>query len=179
MAKKYLASQLKKLLKIDEKELEPYFLFYLKEKRWEDLTTMQQEKLERYRKIWSWYCMGRPKEQILSAIKRDYNIEVRQAEYDLTESIHLHGKLDQVDKDGMRVASREYYYMLSQLALKEKQYNVAADARRKGDELAGLFETEVEGWDPEDWKKPVKQVWNVIQVNNYNAEESKTINLDE
>ncbi|HLO43932.1 MAG TPA: hypothetical protein VK175_06330 [Leadbetterella sp.] len=169
---------------MNESALDPYYRYYLKEIEFDDLTSMQQEKLERYMKIWSWYCMGRTKEVILSTIMRDYAVESRQAQYDLAETIALHGRLDQVQKDGLRVASREFHYLLAQFAMKDKQWDVAMRARKEGDVLAGIYDTEDMGWDPTVWNKPVKEVWAVQVINNnFNApagdEATQTIDIDE
>lgn len=180
---KLLSTQLKKLLNIKEKELEPYFKFYLGESTYDQLTSTQQEKLERYRKVWSWYCMGRTKSSILTAISRDYDVEIRQAEYDLSASIMIHGPLNQVDTDGRKNASIEYYDMLAQLALKDKNLEIALKARKEADTLAGVNKTEEPGWSPEDFNKPVKQVWQVQVNNNYygdgQAQEKAAIEIDE
>lgn len=184
MAKKQSITRLRKLLKIDQNALEPYYRYYLGELKMDELTSMQQEKLERYMKIWSWYCLGRTKETILGSIMRDYAVENRQAQYDLAECIMLHGRLDQVQKDGQRVASREFHYLLAQFAMKDKQWDVAMRARKEGDILAGIYEPEEIGWDPNDWNKPVKEIWAVQVINNtYNAgethESTKTTEIDE
>lgn len=179
-----MSRQLKKLLNIDDSELDPYFKWYLNEISYDQLTTLQQEKLERYNKIWSWYCMGRTKTSIISAIKKDYEIEARQAEYDLAASIKLHGPLNKVDQDGRRNASIEFHDMVAQLALKDKNLEVALKARKEADTLAGVYKDEEIGWTPEDFEKPTKEVW-MIQVNNnyYNQNEGEgegqVIELDE
>lgn len=183
MAKKIMSKQLKKLLNIDEKELEPYFKYYLDEIGYEQLTPTQQEKLERYRKIWSWYTMGRTKQSIISAITKDYEVQIRQAEYDLAASIQLHGPLNKVDQDGRRNASIEFHDMLAQLSLKDKNFEVALKARKEADTLAGVYKDEDIGWKPEDFEKPTKQVWNIVQINNNystnNEQEGAVIELDE
>lgn len=179
---KYKSRQIKKLLKINEKELEDYYRWYLNEITFDDLTPIQKEKLERYRKIWSYYAMGRTKEMILSAIKKEYDIETRQAEYDIASSIQLHGSLDQVDKDGRRVASREFFDMLSQLALKDKQYQVAVQARREADILSEIHKEELEGHDPTKFTRAAKVVYNVTVVNangDTSITETQTLVLDE
>lgn len=178
--KKYKSRQLRRLLRIPETELAPYFEYYLEEKPIDQLTEIQREKLTRYIKIWSQFCLGRPKTMILSAIMKDHDIELRQAQYDYSFAVALHGPLDQVSKDGRRVASREFFDMIAQLAIKEKQLAVAVMARDKADELAGLHKEEKEGFDPADFAKPAKVVFNVQVNNNYaHASEQETIQLDE
>ena len=180
--KKFTSARIKRLLKVKPKEIEIYLRYYLNEIEWETLTELQAEKLERYQKIWSFYAMGRTQSMIISAVMKDYEIQERQAKYDLATSIAIYGKLSQVDKDGRTAASIEYYDMLSQLALKDKQYLVSISARAKADELAELHVKDTEGHDPEKFMRPTKMVWNV-QVNNFSANESKaetqTISLHE
>ncbi len=177
--KKYKSSALKKLLNIEESELEPYYKYYLGELKIEEMPSLQQEKLERFRKAWSWYVMGRTKEMIIKSLTKDYDIETRQAEYDLKASILIHGKKDQVDKDGRRIASQEYFDMLSQLALADKNYQVAAYTREKADTLAGVHDVEIEGLNPEDFMKPSKIVFIAkMEINNH-GNTPQTIELDE
>jgi nitrogen fixation protein FixH len=82
------------------------------------------------------------------------------------------------------VASREFHYLLAQFAMKDKQWDVAMRAWKEGDILAGIYEPEEIGWDPNDWNKPVKEIWAVQVINNtYNAgethESTKKIEIDE
>lgn len=178
--KKYKSKRVKNLLKVREDELEPYFLFYLGEIEFSELSEMQAEKLERYRKAWSYYAMGRTKQMVIDALRKDYQIESRQAEYDLSASILLHGSLSEVDKDGRRVASAEYFDLLSQLALKDKQYIVALQARAKADEYYEIMKEEQEGHDPKDFMKPSKINFVVKVDNHYYAEKkNEIIELDE
>lgn len=178
--KKYKCKRVKNLLKVREDEMEKYFLFYLGEIEFSELSEMEAEKLERYRKAWSYYAMGRTKQMVIDALRKDYTIERRQAEYDLSASILLHGSISEVDKDGRRVASAEYFDLLSQLALKDKQYIVALQARSKADEYYEIMKEEKEGHDPKDFDKPAKIVFNVKVDNHYAAEKKiQTIELDE
>lgn len=176
--KKFKSRQIRRLLKIPDDELAPYYAYYLGEITIDDLTDIQQEKLTRYSKIWSQYLMGRTQPMILGAIMKEHDVELRQAQYDLSFAIRLHGPIDQVNKDGRRVASREFFDLLAQLAMKDKQYQVAVMARDKADHLAGLHKEEKEGFDPEDFAKPAKIVYN-IQVNHNYSSSDETIELDE
>jgi hypothetical protein len=162
MKKRKTLGKVKSLLKEKDGDLDIYFKYYLGEVRFEDLSPLAKIKLERYNKAWSWYCMGRTKPMIIAGLKADYDIESRQAEYDFAVCIRLFGHLDQVDKDGRRVASVQYYDMLSLLAVKEKQYDVAVKARKEADILSGVYDNEDEGWGPEEWKKPTKVVYVVV-----------------
>lgn len=171
------SAQLKKILKIEESELDIYYSYYLNEVKFEDLTSMQQEKLERFRKAWSWYSQGRTKEMIVAALIKDYKIEARQAEYDFKASIMIHGPKDEVDKDGRRVASVNYFDMISQMALADKNFHVATIAREKADDAAGLNDKENEGLNPLDFMKPAK----IVFIANFEpgTRSPQTIELDE
>lgn len=175
---KHKSGTIKRLLKIEESDLEPYFKYYLGEVEFEELLPEQQEKLERFKKAWSWYVMGRTKQMIIDALKKDYNIKDRQAEYDLTASIFIHGRKEPVDKDGRRVASAEYFDLLSQLSTKEKKYDWAIVAREKADNCLQIHEKEKEGMNPDDFLKPAKIIF-ITKVDVHNYDKDKTIDLDE
>lgn len=178
LAKTKLKSRMvQKFLKIEESDIDVYYRFYLNEIAYTDLTKMQQEKLERYRKAWSWYSQGRTKEMIISALTKDYDIEARQAEYDYNTSIKIHGAKDIVDKDGRRVASMHYFDMLSQMALADKNFHAATIAREKADDAAGLNDTELEGINPLDFMKPSKIMF-VAEFDN-DSPQTVTFELDE
>lgn len=173
---KHKSRTIQKFLKIEEGDLDVFYRYYLNEIKYTDLTKMQQEKLERYRKAWSWYSQGRTKEMVISALMKDYNIEIRQAEYDFNTSIQLHGSKDVVDKDGRRIASMHYYDMLSQMALAEKNIHAATIAREKADDAAGLNEKEIEGLNPLDFMKPTK----IMFIAEFEQDsQPQTIELDE
>lgn len=176
--KKYKTGRIRRLLKISDDELSPYFAYHLGEIDFVELSEKQREKLARYTKIWSQLMMGRPQQMVLSAIMKEYGISTRQAQYDLSFSVQLHGPLDQVNKDARRAASREFFDLLSQLAMKDKQYPVAVMARKEADTLAGLHKEEKEGFDPSLFEKPSKIVFNV-QVNNNYTQASNIVELDE
>ena len=174
MAKKLGIGKLKRVLKIDEDTLDVYLRYYAREVEYEHLTVTQAGMLEKYRKAWALYCMGRTDEMVRSQLMREYAIEERQARYIFEESKFIHGKLDQVDKDGRRAASMAFYDLMANLAMKEKQYETAVSARDKADRLAKLHESEDVGFDPEDFMKAAKFVF----VNNVNVLK-KHLDLDE
>ena len=185
MAKKLTTKQLRWRLKLDEDELDIFRRYYLGEVDPECFTPTQREQLERYSKAWSWFCMGRSRSMIIELLKKDYDIKDRQANYDFVASLSLYGQLTDVEKAGRRVASIQYYDMVSQLALKEKNFEAAIKAKKEADQLAGVFDTDEEGWDPKFWEKPSKVVYNVqVVVNNgnqgaSNEEGTEIIQLDE
>ena len=170
---------------MNEDELDVFRRYYLGEVDPESFTATQREQLERYSKAWSWYCMGRTRSMIIELLKKDYDIKDRQANYDFVASLNLYGQLTDVEKAGRRVASIQYYDMVSQLALKEKNFEAAIKAKKEADNLSGVFETEEDGWNPKDWEKPSKVIYNVQVVVNNNDQvptddsESEVIQLDE
>lgn len=173
---KHKSRTIQKFLKIEEGDLDVFYRYYLNEIKYTDLTKMQQEKLERYRKAWSWYSMGRTKEMILSALTKDYDIEIRQAEYDFNTAVKLHGSKDVVDKEGRKVASMHYFDMLSQMALADKDVHNATYAREKADVAAGIHEKEIEGINPLDFMKPSK----IMFIAEFEQDsQPQTIELDE
>jgi tetratricopeptide (TPR) repeat protein len=180
MKKKLMLGQLKKGLKIDNIELEVFLKYYLQEIKHEDLTSMQQEKLERYKKSWAMYSEGKTKDNILSTLELDYKIEYRQAQVDFATAIKLFGPIDTVDKDGRRLASMHFFDMLADLAKQEKNYEAAIKAKEAANKLSGIYEVETEGWDPRLWLKPSKTIYvTKVDVHNYTQENSQTIELDE
>jgi len=175
MAKKLGIGKLKRVLRIDEDTLDVYLRYYAQEIEYEQLTETQCEMLERYRKAWALYCMGRTDEMVRSQLMRDYGIQERQARYIFEESKFIHGKLDQVDKDGRRAASMAFYDLMANMAMKEKQYETAVIARDKADKLAKLHESDDLGFNPDDFMKAAKFVF----VNNINVLKKQQMDLDE
>lgn len=175
MAKKLGIGKLKRVLKIDEDRLDIYLKYYGREVEWEQLTPTQQEMLERYREAWALYCMGRTEEMVRSQLMRKHDLQERQARYIFEESKFIHGRLDQVDKDGRRAASIAFYDLMSNLAMKDKQYETAVTARDKADKLAKLHETDETGLNPDDFIKAAKFIF----VNNVNVLKQQQQELDE
>ena len=166
--------KLKRILKIDETKMDAYLRYYNQEVELVDMTATQIDMLEKYRKAWSWYCLGRTEDMVRSMLMRDYEIEERQARYIFEEAKFVHGRLDQVDRDGRRSASIAFYDLIANMALKEKNLDAAVKARQQGDHLAKLNEPEDVGLDPADFLKTAKYVF----VNNVNVFK-KQIELDE
>ena len=174
MAKVKSIGRLKRALRIDENKLDAYLKYYNGEIETEDLTAVQLDMLEKYRKAWSWYCLGRTEEMVRSMLVKDFSIEDRQARYIFEEAKFVHGKLDQVDRDGRRAASIAFYDLIANMALKDKNLEAAVKARQQGDELARLNEPEDAGLDPAEFMKAAKFIF----VNNVNVYK-KTLELDE
>ena len=159
MSKVKSIGRLKRILKVDENKLDIYLRYYNQEVEPSDMTATQVDMLEKYRKAWSWYCMGRTEDMVRTMLMRDYDIEERQARYIFEEAKFVHGKLDQVDRDGRRSASIAFYDLIANMALKEKNLDAAVKARERGDNLARLNEPEDMGLDPADFLKTAKYVF--------------------
>jgi len=178
MKKNLMLGQLKKGLNIDQIELEVFVKYYLQELKKEDLTDLQQEKLERFRKAWAMYSDGKTKDFIVKALMLDYQIEYRQALTDFASSVKLFGPIETVDKDGRRVASMHFFDMLADLAREQKDYDLAIKAKTEADKRAGIFEVETEGWDPSVWLKATKTVY-ITKIDVHNSNQQETFELDE
>lgn len=167
--------QARRLLKIDASKLDPYLQYYAGDLQLTDMSDTQVTMLERYRKAWALVCLGRTQQMILGQLMRDYQLEERQARYILEESKMIHGQLDQVDKDGRKMASIAYYDLLANLAHQAQDYEGAAKIREKADTLAGLHDPDEVGWNPDDFKKATK----IVFINNVNVLKQSQMELDE
>ncbi|GAB3936987.1 hypothetical protein [Larkinella terrae] len=165
MTKKLSIKRAKRLLKIDESKLDRYLQFYANETTYEDFTESEQQKLEQYSKAWGMLRMGRTEDMVRSVLMKDYAIQDRMARYLVEECKLLFGAVEETDKEGRRQASIAYYDLLSNIAFKEKDIKEARECRREADELAGLYQQEVQGLDPVDFQKPGKYVF----INNVNV----------
>lgn len=175
---KHKTKTLKRLLNVPDGDLDVYHSYYLGEIDIEQMTPEQQEKMVRFIKAWSWYCLGRTRQMCVDGLMKDHNIQKRQAEYDFAASVKIHGLKDQVDRDGRRVASIEYLDLLSQLAMKEKRFDWALACRKEADILLGIYQTEADGFSPEDFERPAKIVF-VTKVDVHNYGKEKLLDLDD
>lgn len=146
-------------MKIDDSKLDWAFRYYANEIEHEQLTPIQQEMLEKYGKAWGMLKMGRTMDMVRSALTKDYAIQERQARYIVEECQILYGPVDQIDVAGRTQASIAFYDLLSNIAFKEKDITEARTCRRAADELAGVYEKEQGGLNPEDFLKPGKFVF--------------------
>lgn len=150
-----------KLLKLDESKLTPYIQYYRNEVLYEPdenqpnmptLTETQRMMLNRYRKTWASLCMGRTQEMVRQMLMKEESIDERYARIVVNETYWLYGNLDDVDITGKRMASIQFYRTLANLALKEKNYDMAAKCWKDADQLEGLFNQEQQsGLDPADF----------------------------
>lgn len=161
MAKRTALARLKNKLQIEEDRMDKYLSFYYENK---ELDPEDMAMLDRYRKAWSWLSMGRPFDVVLAMLTKEYAIQDRQARNIISEAVYLHGHTSQLDKAGKKVASANFYRMVANLAVFEKQFEAASRAWEKADKLEGLMDEEEVGLDPEDFMKPGKFIF----INNVN-----------
>ncbi|QHV97954.1 hypothetical protein [Spirosoma endbachense] len=162
MSKKMSLVRMKNKLQIDPDKMDKYLEHYHNGTPLDGEGVMM---LERYRKAWSWLSMGRPYESIISMLMKEYGLQERQARYIISESVFLHGNVNHLDKAGKKVASANFFRMVANLALMERDYDAATKAWEKADKLEGLNEEEEAGWDPDAFSKPSK----IVFINNVNV----------
>jgi hypothetical protein len=176
-------SRAKRLLQIKDEKLDIYLKYYsgdvLSEPDPENpnlkwLTAQQKEQLERYRRIFAMFKVGRTDEDIRSIIMEEFNVELRQAYNLLSESYVLFGITDVADREGKKRASISFYRYLAHLSYKDKAWETAGKLWEKADKMEGLFEHEIEGLNPEDFKAIPKLVF----VNSMKVYTNKQKELD-
>lgn len=188
VSKALTLKQAKALLKVDEKKLDKFFRFYLDEdsdkgillepdpnrSHLEYLTTTEREKFERIRRVFAMFDIGRTDEWIRGVLVKEYEIEWRQAYNIVKEAYLMYGVVGEADKIGKKRASINFYRTLANLAFKDKDYETAGKLWEKADKLEGLFETEMQGLDPEDFKHPSTFIF----TNNLNVLNQRQKELD-
>lgn len=147
---------MKKALKIDEHKLDKYFAYYHEGAQ---LKPDEMEMLQRYRKAWSLISMGRTYEMVLATLCREYSIQERQARYILQESAFIFGQVQNLDKQAKKVASANYFRLLSNIARANGDVDSAIKAWEKADELEGLHDAEPIGLNPDDFLRAAKIVF--------------------
>lgn len=176
--------QAKNLLKIDEEKLDRYLRYYNGEVLYEPdpqyphkdfFTETERKNLERYRRIFAMFDIGRTDEFIRSLISKEFEIEWRQAYNLVSEAYCLYGITGTADKEGKKRASINFYRTLANLAFKDKDFETAGRLWEKADKLEGLFDAEESGLDPNDFKKPS----NYVFINSMNVFKEKQKELDE
>lgn len=177
MSKQITFKKAKALLKVDEGKLDKYLRFYAGELLYEPdpehpqkehLTDTEREMLERYRRVFSLFKIGRTDEMIRQILEKEFGIEWRQARNIVNDAYYLFGVVADADKEGKKRVSIEYYRTLANLAQeKDKDYDTAGKLWEKADKLEGLFNTEQQGLNPDDFKHPTTFVFteniNVLQ----------------
>lgn len=159
MSKKITIKQAKNLLKVDETKLDKYLRFYANEVLYdqderhphkEHLTATERDMLERYRRVFALFKVGRTDEMIRAIIEKEYGVEWRQARNILNDAYYLYGIVTSADKEGKRRVSIDRYRTLSVLAeMHNKDFEAAGKLWRLADDLEGLFAAEEAGLDPE------------------------------
>lgn len=183
MAKGMTLTRSKKLLGIDDQKLDIYVKWYKGEvltdpdpkrphMKW--LTPEQKVQLERFRRIFAMFTIGRTDELIRNVIQKEFQVEWRQAYNLLAEAYVVYGVTEVADKEGKKRASINFYRTLANLAFKERDYETAGKLWEKADKLEGLYEAEIEGLDPNDFKAQAKLVF----INNMNVFNKKQKELD-
>jgi hypothetical protein len=117
------------------------------------------EMLARYRKAHAMLCIGFGRNQVLSALEKEYELSQAQLYAIVRESISLYGSIEEVDKKGQRVISYENYKLLANLARKDGNIMAAIRAQENADKLLGLFETEKSALDPKAFLIPVPMLF--------------------
>jgi hypothetical protein len=155
--------QAKKLLKVDETKLEKYLRFYNNEillepsvefPHKEALTPTERMMLERYRRVFGMFDIGRTDEWIRSTLQKEYDIEWRQSRNIVNEAYVIYGIVGEADRVGKKRASINFQRTLANLAFKDKNYEAAGKLWEKADKLEGLLDAEAMGLDPDDFKHP-------------------------
>lgn len=175
MKKNASLAKLKNKLQLDQDKMDKYLDHY------HNGTPLDEEgmaMLERYRKAWSWLSMGRPYEAILAMLMKDYSLQERQARYIVSEAVFLHGNVGHLDKAGKKVASANFFRLVANLAMMERDYDAATRAWEKADKLEGLHEEEDAGWDPDAFTKPGKFIF-INNVNILKQQAKKEMDDDE
>lgn len=166
VSKALTLKQAKTLLKVDESKLDKFFRFYLDEgsdkgilleydptrPHLEYLTSTEREKFERIRRVFAMFDIGRTDEFIRNVLVKEYEIEWRQAYNIVKEAYLMYGVVGEADKVGKKRASINFYRTLANLSFKDKDYESAGKLWEKADKLEGLFESEMQGLDPDDFK---------------------------
>ncbi|MHA8104811.1 hypothetical protein [Aquirufa nivalisilvae] len=178
--------KIKALLKVDESRLDKYLRFYAGEVLYEQsseypnkdfLTDTDREMLERYRRVFSMFKVGRTDEIIRSIICAEYKIEWRQARNIVNDAYYIFGVIGNADREGKKRVSIEYYRSLANLCAKNRDYENAGKLWEKADKLEGLFDLEASGLNPEDFKHAPTFVF-TDNINILNQRQ-KALDLDE
>lgn len=173
MGKTTSLQRLKRSLKVDENKLDKYLAYYYEN---QPLDPEGEEMLEKYRKAWTLMSLGRTDQMVISHLMKEYKIQERQARYIIAESTTLYGAVQTADKQGKKIASANYYRLLSNLAMQQGDYESAARAWERADRLEGLHDNETAGWDPSDFERAAK----IVFINNVNVlKQSKRMAEDE
>ncbi|WP_133299815.1 hypothetical protein [Larkinella punicea] len=156
MAKTTALQRMKKSLKIDEHKLDKFLAYYHENTA---LSKDDQLMLEKYRKAWSFLSLGRTYEMALAMLMKDYQIQERQARYIIAEAAMIFGHVQTIDKQAKKMASANYYRLLSNIARASGDIEAASRAWERADKLEGLHEDDKIGLNPDDFLRAAKFVF--------------------
>lgn len=123
-------------------------------KDWDKLTKVQAEMYDKYSLAWSMANIGRTDDMIEAALMKKFDIKQGMARIIRIESFELFGSVNDVSKQGRKVAAINYFKTLSNLARSEKDYKTSKEAWKEASVLEGLYEEEIQGWDKEKFNIP-------------------------
>ncbi|WP_375418122.1 hypothetical protein [uncultured Hymenobacter sp.] len=124
-----------------------------------ELSEEQLLMLSRYRKAYNLASLGFSRNQVLSALEKEYELSTPQLYAIIRESTELYGSVAEIDRKGRRQISIERYELLANLARKDGNYAAAIRAQENADKLQGLFEPEKAGMDPKAFLVPVPMMF--------------------
>ncbi|RAJ92219.1 hypothetical protein LX87_05187 [Larkinella arboricola] len=156
MAKTTALQRMKKALKIDENKLDKYLAYYHENAK---LSADDQLMLEKYRKAWSFLSLGHTYDMTLAMLMKDYKIQERQARYIIAEASYLYGSIQTIDKQAKKMASANYFRLLSNIARANGDIEAASRAWERADKLEGLHEADQVGLNPDDFLRAAKFVF--------------------
>ncbi|GAB3256063.1 hypothetical protein GCM10027347_17640 [Larkinella harenae] len=156
MAKTTALQRMKRVLKIDETKIDKYLAYYHENA---PLSPEEHQMLDKYRKAWHNLSLGRTYDMTLGMLMKDYSIQERQARYIIAESAYIFGNIQHLDKQAKKMASANYYRLLSNMARVQGDFEAASRAWERADKLEGLYEEEKTGLKPEDFLKAARFVF--------------------
>lgn len=156
MSKTGALQRMKRALKLDENKMDKYLDHFHSGTK---LSDEELAMLEKYRKAWSSLSLGRTYDMVLSMLMKDYRLQERQARYIISEACYIYGQAQDIDKSAKKIASANYYRLLSNLARANGDIEAAARAWERADKLEGLYDVEAAGLNPDDFLRAAKFVF--------------------
>ncbi|MGA0558291.1 hypothetical protein ACO2Q8_16650 [Larkinella sp. VNQ87] len=156
MAKTTALQRMKKALKIDEHKLDKFLAYYYENAA---LSDDDLKMLEKYRKAWSFLSLGRTYDMALAMLMKDYKIQERQARYIISEASYLFGHVQTIDKQAKKMASANYFRLLSNIARSNGDIEAASRAWERADKLEGLHDEDKIGLNPDDFLRAAKFIF--------------------
>jgi hypothetical protein len=154
-------------------KFDPYLDCLNGSKDWGQLSKIQADMYEKYSLAWSMANIGRTDDMIEAALIKKFDIKQGMARIIRIESFELFGSVNEVSKQGRKIAAINYFKTLSNLARSEKDYKTSKEAWKEASILEGLYEEEVAGWDMEKFKIPTTIIFSTnTQVLNKQRKEA-------